>query len=261
MPTSEAAVEATPFDDGALYDIVMGSIDFDLGFYLGLARAAKGPILDLCCGTGRILLPALQAGLDVDGVDLSAAMLATLSTKAKALGLQPRVYEASMTSFRLDRSYALIMIPCNAIVHSLTTQEQLATLTTCREHLQPGGLLAFDTFFPGPAIIFATDNCRVLEGEIKHPTTGLPVRMYDNRRFDRVEQLQHSLVEVEMLDAAANVVSTHRSRTTTRWIYKYEMQLLLRVAGFARWQISGDFAGRPLVNETDAMIVKAWKGD
>jgi hypothetical protein len=163
-----------------------------------------------------------------------------------------------MAKFHLPRRYALIMIPFNAFPHNLTTEDQLACLRACRGHLQPGGLLAFDTAFPGLHWIGQPSGERVLEGEIPHPETGLPVRMWDTRTFDRVQQLQHSDNEVEMLDAAGKVIATYPSKTTLRWIYKSEMELLLRAAGFARWQILGDFDGRPLEKETDDMIVQAW---
>src|SRR5690349_10485382 len=69
QPQSPPATEATPFDDGALYDVVLEKLEYGLDFYLQLARAAGGPVLDVGCGTGRIMLPCLQAGLDVDGLD------------------------------------------------------------------------------------------------------------------------------------------------------------------------------------------------
>ena len=163
-----------------------------------------------------------------------------------------------MNGFRLSRRYALIMIPFNAIVHNLTTEDQIATLQACRDHLLPGGLLAFDTYFPGPACTNAPSGTREMEMEIPHPQTGLPVRMWDTRTFNRVEQTQHSFNEIELLDATGQVIATHPSQTTIRWIYKTEMELLLRLAGFARWEILGGFDGRPLLQETDAMIVQAW---
>lgn len=251
-------IEATPFDDGALYDIFFERLDLGRDFYLGLARAANGPVLDVACGTGRILLPCLEAGVDVEGLDLFPGMLARLRAKASALGFNPTLHQANMAGFRLSRRYTLIMITFNAFVHNLTTEDQLATLNTCREHLEPGGLLVFDTAFPGPAWVAAPNGTRELEMEIAHPETGLPVRMWDTRTFDRVKQLQYSYNEIEMLDAAGKVVATHPSKTTLRWIYKAEMELLLRTTGFARWEILGDFEGRPLVHDTDAMIVKAW---
>lgn len=253
-----AGIDATPFDDGALYDLVCGGIDFDLEFYRGLAQAARGPVLEVACGTGRILLPCLQAGVDIEGLDAFAPMLARLREKAAVQGLSPRLHQSNMAGFRLPNRYALILIPFNAFPHNLTTDDQLACLRSCRDHLQPAGMLAFDTCFPGQSWIGAPSGTRAFEGEIKHPETGLPVRLWDTRTFDRVNQLQHSFNEIEFLDAAGQVVATHPSRTTLRWIYKAEMELLLRLAGFARWEILGDFDGRPLVNETDSMIVKAW---
>jgi hypothetical protein len=65
-------------------------------------------------------------------------------------------------------------------------------------------------------------------------------------------------MDIEFLDQTGKVVRVSRSETTTRWIYKTEMELLLRLAGFPRWEIYGDFARRPLERETDAMIVCAW---
>ena len=193
-----------------------------------------------------------------EGLDLFQGMLTRLRQKAAALGFEPRLHQANMAGFRLSRRYALIMIPFNAFVHNLTADDQLATLQTCRDHLEPGGLLVFDTAFPGPAWINAPSGTREMEIEIAHPETGWPVRLWDTRTFDRVQQLQHSYNEIEMLDATGKVIATHPSKTTIRWIYKTEMELLLRLAGFARWEILGGFDGRPLQHETDAMIVQAW---
>lgn len=254
---STPAHEATPFDDGALYDIFFETFDLGLDYYLDLAQKAGGPVLDVACGTGRIMLPCLKAGIDVEGLDLFPGMLARLRQKASVLGFNPQLHQADMAGFRLPRRYALIMIPFNAFIHNLTADDQLATLQACRDHLEPGGLLTFDIYFPGPWTA-APNGTRELEMETPHPATGLPVRIWDTRTFDRVQQLQHSFNEIELLDATGAVIATHPSKTTLRWIYKNEMELLLRIAGFARWQILGSFDGRPLVHDTDAMIVQAW---
>ncbi len=262
--STSTSAPVSPFDDGDLYDVWLQDLPYGLDFYLGLARAAQGPVLDVGCGTGRILLPCLQAGIDADGLDLSGAMLDRLRRKAAALGLSPRVYRADMSDFRLPddtilpRRYAFIMIPFNAFGHNLTQAAQIRCLETCRAHLLPGGLLAFDAFFPGLHIIGAAQNTRVLEGESKHPATGLTLRAYDIRSFNRVEQVQHSINEIETLDAAGNIQAVHRSEHDLRWVYRDEMALLLRVAGFARWEIHADFDRRPLTQETDGMVVMAW---
>jgi SAM-dependent methyltransferase len=256
--SSILSVEATPFDDGALYDLLLGDFPVGLEFYVGLAKAALGPVLDVGCGTGRILIPCLKDGVEIEGLDLFPGMLIRLREKAAALGFRPTLHQADMAGFKLNRQFALIIIPFNAFVHNLATDDQLACLRACRDHLRQGGMLVLDVSFPGLQWIGQSSGTRELEGEISHPETGLPVRMWDTRTFDRVKQLQYSFNEIEMLDASGKVIATHPSRTTMRWTFKAEMELLLRTAGFARWKISGDFEGRSLLNETDTMVVQAW---
>ena len=246
------------FDDGDVYDLVGNDLPYGLDFYVALAREASGPVLDIACGTGRILLPCLQAGVDIEGLDLFEPMLNTLRTKASVLGLSPRLHQADMSDFSLSRRFGLVMIPFNAFIHNMTQEAQICCLRLCREHLLPGGELTFDTFFPSLEILGTPEKTRVLEGEIPHPQTGLPIRMYDTRSFDRVAQVQHSLNEIELLAADGSVQTVHRSEVSSRYIYKHEMSLLLRLAGFARWEIYGDFDRRPLIRENDAMVVTAW---
>ena len=246
------------FDDGDVYDLVLKDIPYGLDFYVALAQQANGPVLDVACGTGRILLPCLQAGVDIEGLDLFEPMLDTLRAKARALGLAPRLHRADMSDFSLPRRFQLIMIPFNAFIHNMTQEAQIRCLQLCREHLLPGGELTFDTFFPSLTIVGAPQHTRVLEGELPHPQTQLPIRLYDTRSFDRVAQEQHSLNEIELLSADGIVQTVYRSEIRSRYIYKNEMQLLLRVAGFARWEIYGNFDRQPLTNENDAMVVAAW---
>ncbi len=246
------------FDDGEAYDLVAQAIPYGLDFYVPLARQANGPVLDVACGTGRVLLPCLQAGVDIEGVDLYEPMLNTLRAKAAALNLSPQLHQFDMSDFSLPRRYALIMIPFNAFIHNMTQETQIACLQGCRKHLLAGGTLVFDTFFPSLEIVGAPQNTRVLEGELSHPQTGQLMRMYDTRSFDRVAQVQHSINELELLDADGGLQTTYRSEVRSRYIYKHEMELLLRVAGFACWEIYGDFDRRPLTCENDAMVVMAW---
>lgn len=246
------------FEDGEAYDLVLADVPYGLEFYVAMAREAKGPVLDIACGTGRILLPCLQAGVDIEGLDLFEPMLNRLRAKAAALGLSPQLHQGDMSDFSLPRRFELIMIPFNAFIHNMTQASQIRCLQLCREHLLPGGKLVFDTFFPSLEIVGAPQNTRVLEAEMSHPATGLPLRMYDTRTFDRVAQVQHSLNELELLAADGSVQTVYRSQVSSRYVYKHEMELLLRVAGFARWEICGDFECRPLTRENDAMIVSAW---
>lgn len=246
------------FDDGDVYDLFGRDIPYGLDYYVALAKQARGPVLDVACGTGRILLPCLQAGVDIEGVDLFEGMLRTLRAKGTALGLSPMLHQADMSGFSLPRQFALIMIPFNAFIHNMTQESQIRCLRLCREHLLPGGELAFDTFFPGLEFVGTSPGTRVLEGEFAHPQTGLPVRMYDTRTVDPVAQEFHSINEIELLDAQGRVLALHRSEDRSRFFYKHEMELLLQLGGFARWEIYGDFDRRPLTRANEPMIVSAW---
>ena len=101
-PTGEASLPS-PFADGELYDVLLGGLDYGVDFYVGLAREARGPVLDIACGTGRVLLPCLQAGADGDGLDLWEPMLGTLRKKADALGLSPGLPGASRSGEMNER--------------------------------------------------------------------------------------------------------------------------------------------------------------
>lgn len=247
----------TPFDDAELYDAIFEGFDYGIEFYLEQGRGAAGPVLDVACGTGRVLLPLLRAGIDADGLDAFPAMLERAHEKLRAAGLHANLHRADMWDFALPRRYALIIIPFNSFVHCLTAEHQIAALRVCREHLLPGGRLVFDIFFPGPDLLTQPQGVPVLEGEVVHPATGRTLRLYDSRSFDLVEQIQRSENEVRELNADGEVVRSHRFRTRIRWIYKQEMELLLRLAGYARWEVARAFDRAPLTGVTEAMLVIA----
>lgn len=256
----EAATPATPspYTRADLYDLLFNGYAADLDFYVGAAKRAGGPVLDVGCGTGRVLLPCLAAGLDVDGVDNSAEMLERLRLHARAKGFTPHVQLADMREFHMPRRYAGVIIPFNAFAHMLAHDDQIATLRCCREHLVPGGRLVFDVSAT-PAMVAEPVADPVLELETAHPETGLPVRLYDGRRLDVATQTQHSRIEVQELDAAGAVAQAHRFVTMVRWTYPSEMELLLRLAGFARWEIAGGYDGRPVAEHQGLIIVSAWR--
>ncbi len=249
----------SPYTRADLYDLLFNSYEADLDFYLGAAKQAGGPVLDVGCGTGRVLLPCLAAGIDADGVDNSAEMLERLRLNAQARGLQAHVELADMRGFRMPRRFAFVMIPFNAFAHNLTGDDQIATLRCCHDHLLPGGRLLFDTFSATQAMLTEPVAPPVLELEIPHPDTGSPVRLYDGRRLDAATQTQHSQIEIQELDASGKIARSHRFATLVRWTYPSEMELLLRLAGFARWEITGGLDGRPVADHQGLLVVSAWK--
>lgn len=131
------------YDSGNLYDLTI-QFTYDIPFYLELARSCKGPVLDIGCGTGRLLKPMLQAGIDVTGMDLSAEMLKEASKKLSAYGLSTELIKGDMRNFRLARTYQLIIIPYYSLIYMHTDEDRLQVFRCVYEHLAEGGTFAFD---------------------------------------------------------------------------------------------------------------------
>ena len=247
----------SPYDAPELYDLLFDSLDFDIPYWVETAKTAAGPVLEIACGTGRVLLPILKAGVDIEGLDSSPAMIARLKAKAAASGLAVRAETADMRSFEMGRRYARIFCGFNGFAHCETTGDQLACLRSSLDHLEPGGALVLHMSYPGPAYWSEPEGRAVLEHEVALP--GGKLQLWDNRRKDIVGQRQDSEVEIWELDAAERPKAVHKFSTAQRWVYRYELELLFAAAGFARWEFLGGFDGRPLRAPDDQMIAWAFK--
>ena len=245
----------SPYDAPELYDLLFDSLDFDIPYWLDVARAAGGPVLEVACGTGRILLPILKAGVAADGFDLSPAMVARLKDKIRTNGLTARAEVADMRNFSMGRRYARIFCGFNGFAHCEMIEDQLAFLRRSLEHLDPGGALVLHMSYPGPAYWSEPEGAAVLEHEAPRPGGG-KIQLWDNRKKDVVGQRQDSEVEIWELDASGRPATAHKFSTSQRWVYRFELELLFRATGFSRWDILGGFDGRPLKAADDQMI--AW---
>ncbi|MEZ5966258.1 MAG: class I SAM-dependent methyltransferase [Planctomycetota bacterium] len=249
-------MSASPFDRPDLYDALLDDLGFDIPFWLQFAHEGQGPVLEVGCGTGRILVRLLEAGLDVDGVDSSAPMLEYARGKVAQLGHRSSLTLASMDDFTLPRRYRRVICAFNSFAHNLTTRAQLATLVRCREHLDPGGEFGLHLSFPRPELWTGPAD-RVLEHEAPHPSGDGMLRIYDTRTFDPVQQTQVSDMDIEHIDAAGRLRESVRSHTELRWIYKNELELLLERAGFSRFEIHGDFDRSPLTRDSHSLLAIA----
>lgn len=248
----------SPYDAPELYDLLFENLDFDVPFWLETARTAAGPVLEAACGTGRLLLRIRAEGVDADGFDANPAMIGRLKKKALAQGRAVRADVADMREFSMGRRYARIICAFNGFAHMETTEDQILALVCSREHLLPGGTFVLHMTYPGPAYWLEPEGPPVLEQEIPKPG-GRVLQLWDHRTKDVVGQRQQSEVEIRELDASGGCVSVQRYFTTQRWVYKYELELLFRAAGFSSWEIYGGFDRRPLKTAEDQMIAWAYR--
>lgn len=223
---------------GYIYDQMMAElpdwVDNNRRFYQSNLKDVRGPVLECACGTGIFLLPFLQDGYDIYGFDISRAMLNTLRQKAAAQGIveiESRISVQDFETFSYDRRFEAIIIPTNAFCHLTTQAAQVQTLRNICAHLAPGGRLLLDIRLAGMRRL--VDMPEVVEGNWytwKHPDTGLPIRQRIIGRIDYDRQLILDQCYIEYEGQSEDFPMTGR------WIFRNEFQLLLRLAGFARWE-------------------------
>ena len=133
----------------------------ELAFYSRELAPCKGPVLEVACGTGMILIPLLKQGLDIYGLDLSGPMLQELYAKAESDGLSDmrrRVSQQNMIDFQLDTEFESIFIPARSFLHLPTQEDQIACLRNIHRHLRDDGSVMLNFFTPSlPALLSRID--------------------------------------------------------------------------------------------------------
>ena len=220
----------------------------DKKFYVTSAKKAKGKVLEVGCGSGRIYLPLLAAGVDAYGIDISPKMLAVLEKNAKAGGLAPHAMLADMRTFRHKEKFALILIPFRAFLHMLSARDQLSTLKNLRAHLAPGGKLMLTFFFPSPAFIAEKYGKGKRNREFSDRKSGIAVTS-ESYFIDEPNQVVQCIFRVSRRGRQVAV-----QKFTITLLYKKEFELLLRLAGFSKWQVYGGFKKEKLISSRQEMV-------
>jgi SAM-dependent methyltransferase len=138
-----------------LYDAYV-QFEFDLPFFLEEAKKAQGPVLELMCGTGRVSVPLVEAGIDLTCVDSSARMLEILRGKLRERDLTGEVIEADVCKLSLDRQFELIFIPFHSFAEIVDPAQQRRALEAVRAHLSPTGRFICTLHNPPVRLLCAT---------------------------------------------------------------------------------------------------------
>lgn len=237
----------------SFYDVHSLGLEGDVQFYLEEARKTGTPVLEIGCGTGRILLPSAQAGNTIVGLDRSPDMLAVLRGKLAKLtpDVQARVelIEGDMRDFSLGRLFNLITIPYRAFLHLLTPKAQRQALECIRKHLTDDGRLVFNIFDPNlemiaSALSLTGTNLR-RDTEFIHPETGNQVIVWYSGQYEPESQLLNAYFIFEEIDTQGKVVQKTYSPLTLRYVHRYEMRYLLELSGYKVEALYGDFQRGP----------------
>ena len=234
-----------------LYDFVVPyATRGDVEFFVEESRAANGPVLEVGCGTGRVLIPTARAGIPIFGLDNSAAMLkrcrAKLEEEPAEVRARVELREGDMRDVTLGQRFALVTIPFRPFQHLLTVDDQLACLTSIHRHLEPGGRLILDLFNPSLDYLANRPIGEVLP-------EGPPVDLPDGRRLERhfCITAQDRFTQVNDIELIYDVTeSDGRKRRALhtfrmRYLFRYEAEHLLARAGFAVDQLYAGYDRSP----------------
>lgn len=247
----------------SLYDFVpVYASRADVAFYVDEALAAGGNVLEVGCGTGRIVIPTARAGVAIDGLDESPDMLAQCAAKLERENATVRqrvtLHKSDARSFDLGKTFALVTAPFRVMQHQITIDDQLRFLASIRRHLRPGGRFVFDVFNPSFAALVAADG---VEREDVPDTTLGDGRTF--RRTGRVKRVRFvdQVSEVELIYYVKSAPDAEPQRTVQafdmRWYLRDELVHLLARAGFRVTSLYGDFDRSSLGDTSKEIIVIA----
>ena len=229
----------------------------DRFFYLDVVKKYGQPVLDVGCGTGRILLDFMQQGIDIDGVDNSPDMLARLHAKAKKLDLNPAIYLQEMTALSLPRRYQTILVPSSSFQLLLDDASPAIAMRCFFEHLLPGGVLAM----PFMTLWKKGDP---LESEVRRevirPEDGATIRKWSHSRFDPNTGLEHTIDRYEVIrDGKVIQSEEHRQSPATRSYTQADAVALFAQAGFKEIKVFSEFTFEPAKPEDTVFSIVGMK--
>lgn len=246
-----------------LYDSVPLYADRkDVDFYVRRCRLAAGETLELGCGTGRVLIPAAEAGCVLTGLDQSEQMLARCRTKVTEL--PPPVRDRitlvcdDMTRFHLGRTFDLIIVPFRPLQHLVSVDDQLGFLRCARDHLNPRGQLIFDVFHvdpgkvAGPPVLDEIEDTPELEIDGGR-TIRRTFRILLKRPAEQYSDIEINYYVKDPRGETRRIVQSFRMR----YFYRFEIVHLLARSGFSVTALYGDFDESEFMDTSPEMIFVA----
>lgn len=239
----------------------------EIAYFQRLIEQYGQPALDAGCGTGRLLIPFLRAGLDVDGCDVSGDMLAYCQQTAEREGLAPRLYQQALHQLELPRHYRTI-VACGVFGIGVSRAQDFTALQRFYEHLAPGGVLLLEYYWP-------YEDAKVWPMWRKEARTQLPEAWPDHigtpPTDDREYELHYRLVAVDPLEQCSvgemrtllfkdkKVIADDIRALTSNYYFHHELRMLLERAGFRIEAVKGDWTDVDARADHDVVVYVARK--
>ncbi|MCF8239872.1 MAG: class I SAM-dependent methyltransferase [Melioribacteraceae bacterium] len=216
------------------YDELLWNEGKDIEFYTSVIKKENEPVLELACGTGRILIELLKNGVQCDGLDLSHDMLNICRDKLEKNKLTTDLYEQNIIDFEIDKKYKTIFVPGGSFQLVSDFDEALLSIETIYNHLIDGGKFIIDLFLPYNDIAKNNDGVWKLmrtaeRGDEKFIANG-------STKYDYLNQLINGEYRYELYKNGG-LVKTVNDSLSLRWYGVNEFVLILEGIGFSNVSI------------------------
>jgi SAM-dependent methyltransferase len=243
----------------SLYDVF--EFEADVPLYVELARAQGPKVLEVACGSGRLVLPLARAGFSVVGIDASPHMLEIARAKLDEepdAARRVQLIEADMRQFELHARFDLAIVAVRSFAYLTERTDQQQCLERIAAHLRRGGVLAIDLLHPRPdwlASPIGSMRDDLLQRSAQHGFT-----------LSRVESVVSTdlAAQVRVIRSAYEAIDDHGVPVVKRFVewpfrytYRFEAEHMLERAGFAVEAVYGGYQRQPLTNDSTAMVFVA----
>jgi SAM-dependent methyltransferase len=246
------------YEDAHYYDSAYRRRRQDVQFYVELARARGGPVLELGVGTGRVALALARAGVEVVGVEPVRAMLEQARAKARTLPAQARarlsLLRGDARRLALARTFPLVIAPFNVLMHFYTRRDLERLLAVVRRHLAPRGRFVFDVAMPDLRAMLRSPGKLYRGPRVTHPRSGARFDYFEAFEYDPARQVQMVSMVFQSLENLADLRSVPLSQ---RQFFPQELEALLHYNGLALESHWGDFARGALGPDSEIQILVA----
>jgi SAM-dependent methyltransferase len=237
------------YADGRHYDRLF-SPNGDIEFILDQARTLNGSVLELACGTGRILQPVADAGFAATGIDLSPGMLAEARRKAQSAHSAPRYIEGDIRNFSLGEHFALILIAGNSICHLHDIESFQACMACVRGHLTARSRFIVDVYVPKLQFLLVDPEIRLPFAEYDDPDGSGRVVVSQTSRYDAITQIK----SVKTFHKFPGETREIEGSLELRMYFPQELQALLHYNGLRLLAAYGGYDKTPLTNTSAKQI-------
>jgi SAM-dependent methyltransferase len=219
----------------------------ELAFYCHHIEAAQPPVLEVMCGSGRFLVPLLESGVDIDGVDLSEDMLAACRAKCDRRGVNPALHLQRVRELELPRRYGFAFCGGGSFGLIVDTDEARESLRRVFDHLLPGGTLLIEVETPtGP------HRSGAWQGRWWKRDDGATIANRQLNRYDPATRVETGLGVYELF-ADGVLVETELDEWVCRYWEPDELRGLLEGTGFVNINATKAFTSLPLDGD-EAMV-------